>query len=160
MFVVLSLKEEGYANESGLFERLQISIRWKNALVKWGVWRKLPFRVMEITLIRKINTSWKLHNTNFKNSWNLRRFNLAKVNFRLNFHYFRCTSDIVTPRKGSISSGWRTPGIRQTVKNLLSDQLSLIWNSLRLTPLLPLFQHVLFVCERRVDFLHFTLLSP
>ena len=160
MFVVLSHKEEGCANESGLFERLQISIRWKNALVKWGVWRKLPFRVMEITLIRKINTSWKLHYTNFKNSWNLRRFNLAKVNFRLNFHYFRCTSDILTPRKGSISSGWRTPGIRQTVKNPLSDQLSLIWNSLRLTPLLPLFQHVLFVCERRVDFLHFTLLSP
>ena len=125
-----------------------------------GCMKKIAFQGHGNYLNKKNQHFMKLHNTNFKNSWNLRRFNLAKVNFRLNFHYFPCTSDILTPRKGSISSGWRTPGIRQTVKNLLSDQLSLIWNSLRLTPLLPLFQHVLFVCERRVDFLHFTLLSP
>lgn len=83
MFVVLSLKEEGYANESGLFERLQISIRWKNALVKWGlkmygVYEEIAFQGQGNYLNKANQHFMKLHNTNFKNSWNLRRISFSR----------------------------------------------------------------------------------
>lgn len=83
MLVVLSLKGEGYANESGLFERLQISIRWKNALVKWvlkmyGVYEEIAFQGQGNYLNKKNQHFMKLHNTNFKNSWNLRRISFSK----------------------------------------------------------------------------------
>lgn len=63
MFVVLSLKERVMRmNLASSSVRRSLSMKecFGQVGVKnvWGVWRKLPFRVMEITLIREINTPW------------------------------------------------------------------------------------------------------
>ena len=77
-------------------------------------------------------------------------------------------------RKGSILAGWRFASNGETVKNPWSSQISLLdsFRTFRKSTrnkvsfsdysftFVPVAQQVLFLCESRINFLHFELLPP
>ena len=104
-----------------------------------------------------------------------RLLNGVLISRDLNFHYFVYTSRHSWHlREGSILSGWRSASDRETMKNLRSGQQISSHDPLRTfresttkkafisqiicLTLFLLCQQVLFLWERRVNFLHFELL--